>query len=180
MIDSFDKFILVDRLDDIWDCIQSAKNGQPVVIDFINDNAGYEIFTDFALAAMLLKTNLASKITFHLKAIPWFISDCLKTDFNATVNFLLGDDKSAVIQELGRMLKQLNESGQLDIAPIDYFWTQPYEYYTMERLRPDLYKSLGQSDLLIFKGDLNYRKLLADFNWPFSSSFTKVLNGEKF
>lgn len=47
----------------------------------------------------------------------------------------------------------------------------------MKQIQPELYENLKQSSLLIFKGDLNYRKLLGDFNWNFSESFKKCLRG---
>lgn len=51
---------------------------------------------------------------------------------------------------------------QLKVHP---FFTTPNEYYKMERLCPELYDDLSQSDLLIFKGDLNYFKLNGNLVW---------------
>lgn len=47
----------------------------------------------------------------------------------------------------------------------------------MPDINPALYKTLEQSALLIFKGDLNYRKLLGDFNWDFCEKFETCLRG---
>lgn len=41
----------------------------------------------------------------------------------------------------------------------------------------ELHNCLSQAQLLIFKGDLNYRKLLGDFNWAFTDDFQKTLRG---
>lgn len=47
----------------------------------------------------------------------------------------------------------------------------------MEKVNPDLYKKLSNASLIIFKGDLNYRKLLGDFNCEYSTNFKKALRG---
>lgn len=48
----------------------------------------------------------------------------------------------------------------------------------MSEIDPDLYKRLSVSHLVIFKGDLNYRKLISDFSWDFTESFETCLRGE--
>lgn len=40
----------------------------------------------------------------------------------------------------------------------DDFWTTQYAYQDMPSAAPDLVADLAQSGLVIFKGDLNYRK----------------------
>lgn len=47
----------------------------------------------------------------------------------------------------------------------------------MNDIDPSLFQQLQCSSLIIFKGDLNYRKLLGDFNWDFTDSFQKCLRG---
>ena len=47
------------------------------------------------------------------------------------------------------------------------FWTSPYDFNDMKQIAPDLYESLQrESSFLLIKGDLNYRKLIGDLNWP--------------
>ncbi|VDN26073.1 unnamed protein product [Gongylonema pulchrum] len=41
------------------------------------------------------------------------------------------------------------------------FWTLPYPYYLMLDKAPDLFNDLSLSSLIILKGDLHYRKLVA-------------------
>lgn len=57
------------------------------------------------------------------------------------------------------------------------FWTMPFPYCEMQNRYPDLYTDLGKSALLIFKGDLNYRKLVADRSWPTATPFKDSLQG---
>lgn len=47
----------------------------------------------------------------------------------------------------------------------------------MPLLDPDLFNFLSEARLVIFKGDLNYRKLLGDFNWNPTDEFQKTLRG---
>ena len=57
------------------------------------------------------------------------------------------------------------------------FWTYPHAFYEMKEAEPSLYKELREKILLVFKGDLNYRKLIADINWDFDTPFVKALKG---
>ena len=41
----------------------------------ILDNAGFELYTDFCLSIWLLKNNYCTNILWHIKKIPWFVSD---------------------------------------------------------------------------------------------------------
>lgn len=174
-IDALNPFILVDRSKEIWHCITTGGRNDKT-IDFILDNAGYELFTDFVLANFLLDNQLASKIRFHVKAIPWFISDVNVFDFHWTIK-TMAEDEDVHLSSFGRKLDAYNKSGQIQLIENEYFWTGPYEFYRMKEIDSGLYDDLSSSDLLIFKGDLNYRKLLGDFNWPFDSTFETVLRG---
>jgi hypothetical protein len=42
----------------------------------------------------------------------------------------------------------------------------------MEEKAPELYQQLSLSSFLIFKGDLNYRKLVGDREWPLQTPFS--------
>jgi damage-control phosphatase, subfamily III len=50
-----------------------------------------------------------------------------------------------------------------------------FEYCRMEEKAPDLYNQMCQSSLIIFKGDLNYRKLVGDRQWPWQTPFNVKL-----
>lgn len=173
-IDSLNPFVLVDKCKEIWDYVNNGQSSK--TIDFILDNAGYELFTDLVLASFFLDNQLASKIRFHIKAIPWFISDVNIYDFEFTIK-TMAEHEDVHLSSFGKKLQEYNNGGKIELVKNEYFWTGPYEFYRMKEVDGNLYDNLSNSDLLVFKGDLNYRKLLGDFNWPFDSSFETVLRG---
>lgn len=174
--DKFNEFLLVDNTKEIWNCLNQTERKH---IDFINDNAGYELLCDLVLAEFMLHFNIAKRIKFRLKSIPWFISDALPHDFYETID-KLKSSKIPNVSEFGNKLKTLNDDGNLTIiSPPDLYFTGPYEFSKMEEIDNELWKKLKEVDLLIFKGDLNYRKLLGDKNWIPSTGFGTSLCGFK-
>jgi hypothetical protein len=47
----------------------------------------------------------------------------------------------------------------------------------MQEISPELYSSMSKSSFIIFKGDLNYRKLVGDLRWPVNETFETALRG---
>jgi hypothetical protein len=45
----------------------------------------------------------------------------------------------------------------------------------MRSVQPQLYAALATARLVIFKGDLNYRKLVGDLNWEATVPFRTAL-----
>jgi len=60
---------------------------------------------------------------------------------------------------------------------VDAFWTYPHSFHRMKEVDSVLYQELSKSDLIIFKGDLNYRKLVGDLAWPSQTDFSRALLG---
>ncbi|XP_020716727.1 protein-glutamate O-methyltransferase isoform X2 [Ceratitis capitata] len=173
---AYEKNIIIDSTSSIINSLKTADHSNPVLVDFICDNSGYELVLDFILAHYLLEAKLADKIRFHLKAIPWFVTDATATDFHWTLQ-QLRKQNGRCTQEFAKIwLLNLNE-GKFEVAEPDYFWTSPYEFYRMRDVRPDLYKKLTEAHMIIIKGDCNYRKLIGDFRWDASESFITCLRG---
>ena len=68
--------------------------------------------------------------------------------------------------DAGRFRIRRSELHQKDrttgIAPessIDNYWTNPLPFSLIPERSPELLEELQKADLVIFKGDLNYRKL---------------------
>ncbi|CAD7013066.1 protein-glutamate O-methyltransferase [Ceratitis capitata] len=176
LVHGFDKRIIVDDTVAVNDYLKSINKYKPRVVEFVCDNAGYELFTDFVLADYLIKSKLAEKVRFNLKAIPWFVSDATIKDVDWTLQYLR-NHSSPVLREYGERWQRFLEGKIFEVEPLEYFWTSPYEYYKMREINPDLYKRLSEAQLVVFKGDLNYRKLIGDFSWNFTEPFKTCLRG---
>jgi uncharacterized protein with ATP-grasp and redox domains len=139
-------------------------------IDFIIDNAGFELVCDLALAAYLLGSQTADSVHFHLKTHPTFVSDATKLDVAQTLSFLLSDGDREV-EQMAAKLSVWWENGRLQLHDHP-FWTSPLALWEMPA---DLRADLAQSHLIISKGDANDRRLLGDRHWPFTTPISAIM-----
>jgi hypothetical protein len=157
--------------DDTKAVIKHLHNHPGARIDIIADNAGLELVTDLALADYLLSTGGASKVHIHLKPHPTFVSDAMISDVLATADYLAAHENDAVAA-FGRRLRQHQAKGDLSLKE-DPFWVSALPFWEIPE---DLREELRQSDLIISKGDANYRRLLGDRQWPFTTPFSAILS----
>lgn len=140
-------------------------------IEIVADNAGFELVCDLALIDGLLRAYDAATVVVHLKAHPTFVSDAMVADVHATLEALAGDEDAAV-RALAERLQMHLAHGQLQLTDA-FIWTSPLRF----RDFPDLVMAdLGRADLLISKGDANYRRLLGDRHWPFTTPFEAIVD----
>ena len=132
-------------------------------VDFINDNTGRELFFDLALAGYLLDQGWARQVVFHLKGWPFFVSDAMPQDVLYAISLLEG-------RALGRQLEAHLAAGRLMLKD-DPFWTT---YLMFRDMPPALAAELLDADLVIVKGDVNYRRLLGDRHWPHTTRLEEV------
>ena len=182
-----EKNIVVNELPAAYEALQNAKRINPKGerrVDIVLDNAGFELFVDLILAGYLIAAGLATRIVLHPKSIPWFVSDVLPDDFGALLNALadpqsfyttLSEDEihsektpqplsDREVEELRFLFEHwsgLHQEGQLVIRP-NRFWTQSGSFWRLPKSDPRLWDDLKESEMVVFKGDLNYRKLTAD------------------
>ncbi|KAL8987248.1 MAG: hypothetical protein Q9177_003521 [Variospora cf. flavescens] len=196
-----EKNILVNDLPAAYRVLKAAKetnpNG-PRRVDIVLDNAGFELFVDLILAGYLLAAGLATQIVLHPKSIPWFVSDVVPADFASLLSALadpqalystpsddegesktipqpLSEDETSDLSFLFQHWSTLHQEGHLTIRP-NLFWTGPGSYWRLPKTAPSLYEDLKQeSELVIFKGDLNYRKLTGDAMWPSTTPFKTAI-----
>jgi hypothetical protein len=140
-------------------------------VDFILDNAGFELISDLCLADFLLGQGQVMRVCLHVKPHPTFVSDATQEDVAATLAFLAADSDSTM-QAWAERLNGYWACGKLQLHTHS-FWTSPLSLWEMP---PTLRTQLAQSALLISKGDANYRRLLGDRQWAFTTPFSAVLH----
>jgi hypothetical protein len=169
-LEKANQFLLVDDTSRLVKHL-SALPEQVGRVDFLNDNAGFELVTDFCLADYLLSSGRAAQVQFHLKSHPTFVSDTLPSDARSTV-LKLKQEPDPDAARLGFRLAEHIQHGRLVLTQDD-FWTSPLAGWEMpERL----YQQLASSSLVIVKGDMHYRRCLGDRHWPFTASFQDILH----
>ncbi|TVY86200.1 Protein-glutamate O-methyltransferase [Lachnellula willkommii] len=194
-----EKNIIINDLGAAYDVLKKAKKEgkKERRVDIVLDNAGFELYVDLILAGFLLSAGLATNIILHPKSIPWFVSDVVPADFSALLNALASpqafysnpsdeeknDDKTPEplsqkeVDELSFLFQNWTElyaEGQLMLRS-NGFWTEGGSYWRLPTSDSKLHEDLKESELVIFKGDLNYRKLTGDANWDPTTSFTKAI-----
>jgi hypothetical protein len=180
-----EKNILANDLGAAYETLMKAKAAkQERRVDIVLDNAGFELYVDLILAGYLLSSGLATTVVLHPKSIPWFVSDVVPVDFAMLLSALADpqayysnpseDEQHAgktptplsqkEVDELTFLFEQwsgFHQEGQLVLRP-NRFWTEGGSYWRLPKTQPALFEDLKTSELVIFKGDLNYRKLSAD------------------
>lgn len=178
--------ILVNDLDAAFAVMQKArrekKDGERRV-DIVLDNSGFELFVDLILAGYLLSTGLATTIVLHPKRLPWFVSDVTPKDFSDLLNCMvdpqafytapddsgkefppLSEKEVSDVRFLFEQWSEFHQDGKLIVRP-HAFWTTQGGYWRLPHVAPELFDDLKESELVLFKGDLNYRKLVNDVSF---------------
>ncbi|BAZ12175.1 hypothetical protein NIES4071_40030 [Calothrix sp. NIES-4071] len=158
--------ILVNDTADVISLINRSQQGR---IDFVIDNAGFELVCDLCLVDFLLSSG--TQIKLHLKPHPTFVSDAMIEDVHQTIDFFANSNNQDVTFLANRLQEYLS-CGKLTLSS-DYFWTSPLPFWEMpHRVRDDL----ALSNLIIIKGDANYRRLLGDRHWDYTTNINDIIS----
>jgi len=144
--------LLVDHTSAAWTYIAEHR---PRSIIVIADNAGPELICDLLLIDFLLREP-ARTIEIHLKPEPYYVSDATPADLLETLGLLATSGPSAR-HVAARLADHMRSDAVL--LHTDDFYCKP------ERLADapaDLHERYAAADLVIVKGDLNYRRLVGD------------------
>ncbi len=147
------------------------SNGPLDRIDFILDNSGLEFVGDLCLADYLLSHQLVKQIVLHVKQHPYFVSDVMEVDLHATFRQLHDHANPGTTAMGKRLYKHLVK--ERFVIKQDAHWVLGLPQWEMNNA---LYQELATSQLLISKGDLNYRRWMDDRKWPFDTPFAQVVD----
>lgn len=156
--------VLVDDVERVWKKLQNIKGSE---MSIFVDNCGEELLCDLLLIHYLVKEGFAKRVNIYVKQYPVFVSDAMKKDVEYTIQQL---QKNEISKQLGNAFQEHLEKGEWKIIE-EKFLNSPLPFW-------DMPKQLAQSlkSLVILKGDANYRRLLGDLHWDYSTSFEQVVN----
>jgi hypothetical protein len=141
--------LIVDDSSAVLDHLTKARD---VVI--ILDNSGFELYSDLCLADCLT-TLYGCKIQLQCKSFPWFVSDVTPQDFEEL--FLAMENHSEALKRQASQWRLSISQGDWSINHHEFF-TGPHPYWKIVD-EISIYTTLCATDFIIFKGDLNYRKV---------------------
>ncbi len=157
--------LLVDDTARVWDFLRSRPRRRLVIIA---DNAGTELLMDLALVDFLLSEGLVEQVALHVKQQPFFVSDTMPRDVGAGLAALSRGDEAA--RALGERTEQHLKKRRLQLFT-HWFYVTSLFYF---QLTGDLRAELAAADLVILKGDVNYRRLIGEVHWPPTTPFAQT------
>ncbi|CAJ0591439.1 unnamed protein product [Cylicocyclus nassatus] len=172
-----DEFILCNdfkiAIESFFLKLKSNKKGLRE-LHIVLDNAGVELISDLILSEYLMEMKLVDKTVLHGKEYPYFVSDVTGRDFEWTLAEL--NKLGGVYQQMYQKLSERVKKNEL-VFRDHRFWTYFHPYCEMNTVAKDLYSLLSEASIIIMKGDLNYRKLVADREWAYETPFKVALCG---
>ncbi len=129
-------------------------------VHLVTDNAGPELAMDLVLADSLLASGTGA-LFLHVKLHPAFVSDATAPDVLSLVARLVSGGFGDAGTALASRLEAAFSEARLRIAP-DLFWNSPS---WLSALPPRIGSLLASGELVILKGDVNYRRLVGDALW---------------
>ena len=145
--------LVINDFDKIWTYLQSVNQGS---IHIVLNNVGHEFLSDLVLADFLIEHNFASSVVFHVKPYPFFVNNVTLNDVdNAFEHY----SQNVKLKDIA--MKWTNWRSKF-IFKTNPFWNMPFYYSELQVKAPELHLELSNADVVIFKGDYNYRKLSGD------------------
>ncbi|MFF4760044.1 damage-control phosphatase ARMT1 family protein [Streptomyces sp. NPDC001292] len=154
--------LVADERAALWSLLPPSGTG---TLCLVTDNAGRELVPDLLLVAHLLAQGHVRRAVLHVKPYPYYVSDATTADVVDAVRRLTAAPGAAA--EYGRRLWSAMGEGRLTVRA-HRFSCAPLPYAAMPG---DLREEFAAATLTVFKGDLNYRRLVGDRLWPPTTPF---------
>lgn len=151
--------LVVDEGEALWSMLPADT------VCLVADNAGRELIPDLLLLDHLIRHGQVRRALLQVKAHPYYISDATTADVVDAVRRLIGAKGAAA--GAGERLWAAMADGRLEVRAHP-FSCAPLPYADMP---DDLRTEFAAADLTIFKGDLNYRRLVGDRLYPPTTPF---------
>ncbi|GAB5518340.1 MAG: damage-control phosphatase ARMT1 family protein [Rhodothermales bacterium] len=163
-----DDHLLTDELDA---AVHHLLSHAPAPLHVVMDNAGTEQAMDLAFVDYILRTDVATNVTLHVKLLPVLVSDVIPNDMPLLLTSM--HERGGTFTQLAIRLQRFLDTGRLRIIP-DGYWNEPL---FLDRLPNRLARPMQQSRLVILKGDANYRRATHDALWPDGTTLGDILSG---
>ncbi|MFG3043890.1 damage-control phosphatase ARMT1 family protein [Streptomyces sp. NPDC048241] len=157
--------LVADDSDLLWSLLPPDGTG---TLCLVADNAGRELVPDLLLIAALLTEPRIGRAVLHVKPDPYYVSDATTADVIDALRRLRS--ATGLAREYGDTLWSALGDGRL-ILRAHPFSCSPLPYADMP---DDLRADFAAATLTVFKGDLNYRRLVGDRYWPPTTPFDEV------
>ncbi|MFH9134485.1 damage-control phosphatase ARMT1 family protein [Streptomyces sp. NPDC017524] len=142
--------------------------GSGSTVAVVADNAGRELIPDLILIDHFLEHRRADRVVLHVKPSPYYVSDAMTADVVDCLRRLIEAPGEA--GRIGGRLWKAMGAGHLEIRTHPFFCApQPYG-----EMPEDLRGEFESAALTLLKGDLNYRRLVADRWWDATASFADL------
>ncbi len=155
--------------DDTGRILEHLTGREPGRVAVVCDNAGRELLGDLLLVHDLLAEGWATSVDLHVKPDPYYISDTTAADVGKTLNRLRA--MPSALGAAGQRLYEHAAESRLRLRTHP-FWCSPLSFH---ELPADLRTDLRTARLVIFKGDLNYRRLVGDCFWDATAPFADAV-----
>lgn len=158
-----------DLLVDQTEAIIRHLAKSPGTVHLIHDNYGTEYACDLALVDTLLATT-GCTIVQHFKAHPTYVSDATLDDDRQMRSLLAAGRYGA---EGKALAQRLDQYGTRIRRIASWYWNSPHFGWEM----PDSLRLLFRgATLAIFKGDMNYRRIVGDARWDPTTPWASVMD----
>lgn len=158
--------MLLNDLPEILDYFSEKRNA----VAYLTDNVGRELYSDLALVEFMLNQGLVNHITMMVKPAPLFVSDVMRKDVDLALQ-LMKKSQDAVLTQFTDRVYALIGAGRLVIVEEPSLCN----YKMFDDMPYDFFRNLQTFDLTIVKGDANYRRVVGDRHWDFSSAIDTIV-----